>query len=234
MVLPLSDDNPLEGITHAYVTWALIALNVGVFILLQRGYAGEIDIASAFSYGTIPAVVSHAAVLPDEYALLPPQLTLVSYMFLHGGWMHLIGNMAFLWVFGDNVEDALGHARYFIFYVLCGIAGGIAHTLAAPGSEIPLVGASGAISGIVAAYLMLHPRVRLWVLLFMGIPLRIPAILPLGAWIGFQVWSMLTVTEDGNAWWAHLGGLAAGAVLIVFMRRPGVPLWVLTPNGDHP
>jgi len=231
MLLPINDDNPLEGITHAYVTWGLIATNIIVFLLLQHGYRADIDIASAFGYGAIPAVVTHAAVLPAEYIRLPPELTLVSYMFLHGGWLHLIGNMAFLWVFGDNVEDALGHARFLIFYVLCGIAGGLAHSLAMPESASPLVGASAGISGLVGAYLMLHPNVRIWVLMFMRIPLRIPAIWPLGAWIAFQLWSLWSAGDAETAWWAHIGGLLAGAVLVVFMRRKGVPLWVMTRDG---
>ncbi|WP_051660952.1 rhomboid family intramembrane serine protease [Bosea sp. 117] len=231
MFIPLNDDNPLEGMRHAYVTWGLIAANFIVFIFFQHGYEEEINAAFVFGYGAIPAVVSHAAVLPPELSKLPPELTLVSYMFLHGGWMHLIGNMAFLWVFGDNVEDALGHARFLAFYLLCGIAGALVHTFAQPGSEVPLVGASAAISGVVAAYLMLHPNVKLWVLVLMRIPLRVPAIYPIGAWIAFQIWSVATVAEDGTAWWAHIGGLVAGAILVVFMRRKGVPLWVRTPNG---
>lgn len=237
MLLPINDDNPLEGITHAYVTWALIAANVVVFLLLQHGYRPEIDIASAFGYGAIPAVVTHAAVLPDEYVRLPSELTLVSYMFLHGGWLHLIGNMAFLWVFGDNVEDALGHARFLAFYLLCGIAGGLAHAFAVPESPAPLIGASAGVSGLVGAYLMLHPNVRIWVLVFLRIPLRIPAIWPLGAWIAFQLWNLIAAGDEETAWWAHMGGLIAGAALIVVMRRKGVPLWVLTRNGTpdgHP
>ncbi|MCB4767175.1 rhomboid family intramembrane serine protease [Ancylobacter sp. Lp-2] len=237
MLLPINDDNPLEGITHAYVTWALIAVNIVVFVLVQHGYRPEIDVATVFGYGAIPAVVHHAAVLPAEYERLPAELTLISYMFLHGGWLHLAGNMAFLWVFGDNVEDALGHARYFVFYLACGVAGGLAHAFAVPESASPLVGASAAISGLVGAYLMLHPNVRIWVLMFMRIPIRVPAIWPLGAWIAFQMWNALRAGEADTAWWAHVGGLATGAVLVVFLRRSGVPLWVTTRDGTpdgHP
>ncbi|WP_425105844.1 rhomboid family intramembrane serine protease [Ancylobacter sp.] len=231
MLIPFNDDNPLEGITHAYVTWALIAVNVLVFVLVQHGYRAELDIPSAFGFGAIPAVVTHAAVLPEEYVRLPAELTLVTYMFLHGGWLHLAGNMAFLWVFGDNVEDALGHARFLLFYVLCGVAGGLAHSLAVPDSASPLVGASAGISGLVGAYLMLHPNVRIWVLMFLRVPLRVPAIWPLGAWIVFQLWSLFQSGDEETAWWAHIAGLVAGAVLIVFLRRPGVPLWVMTRDG---
>ncbi|QIB34085.1 rhomboid family intramembrane serine protease [Ancylobacter pratisalsi] len=231
MLLPINDDNPLEGITHAYVTWGLIAANILVFVLFQHGYQAEIDVPSAFGYGVIPVVVNHTAVLPAEYVRLPSELTLVTYMFLHGGWLHLIGNMAFLWVFGDNVEDALGHVRFLAFYLLCGVAGGLTHSLAMPDSASPLVGASAGVSGLVGAYLMLHPNVRIWVLMFLRVPLRVPAAWPLGAWIGFQLWSLATTTDQETAWWAHIGGLVAGAVLVVFMRRKGVPLWVTTRDG---
>lgn len=234
MFLPLSDDNPLEGVRHAYVNWAIILANVVVFVLVQRGYQVQVDVASAFEYGAIPAVLSHAAVLPPELDRLPPELTLVTYMFLHGGWMHLLGNMVFLAVFGDNVEDALGHTRYFIFYIVCGVVGGLTHIVMQPHSEIPLVGASAAVAGVVAAYVLLHPNVRLWALIFMRIPLRIPAVWPISAWIVFQVWSIATTSDDGTAFWAHMGGLAAGAVLVLFMRRRGVPLLVRTRDGTPP
>jgi membrane associated rhomboid family serine protease len=234
MFLPLSDDNPLEGVRHAYVNWAIIAANVLIFVAVQHGYQAQVDTASAFEYGAIPAVVSRTAVLPPELVRLPAELTLLTYMFLHGGWMHLIGNMAFLAVFGDNVEDALGHVRYAIFYLACGIAGGVTHILMQPYSEVPLVGASAAVAGVVAAYLLLHPNVRLWALIFMRIPLRIPAVWPISAWIVFQVWSIATATDDGTAFWAHIGGLIAGAILIVFLRRKGVPLLVRSRDGTPP
>lgn len=234
MFLPLSDDNPLEGMRHAYVNWAIIAANVLVFVLLQHGYQTQVDTASAFEYGAIPAVVSRSAVLPPELERLPAELTLLTYMFLHGGWMHLIGNMAFLAVFGDNVEDALGHVRYAIFYLACGVVGGLTHILMQPYSEIPLVGASAAVAGVVAAYLLLHPNVRMWALIFMRIPLRIPAVWPISAWIVFQVWSIATAKDDGTAFWAHIGGLVAGAILVVFLRRKGVPLLVRTRDGTPP
>lgn len=234
MFVPLTDDNPLEGVRHAYVTWALIAVNLFVYVVLQRGYGDEVDAAFAYAYGTIPAVVSHAAVLPPELEKLPAEATLLTYMFLHGGWGHILGNMAFLAVFGDNVEDALGHARYLAFYLICGVVGGLVHIFAEPYSEVPLVGASAAVAGIVGAYVLLHPNVRLWVLVFMRVPLRIPAIWPIGAWIAFQFWSIAAASDESTAFWAHIGGLATGAVLVVFMRRKGVPLFVRTPDGTPP
>src|SRR5690606_23904954 len=115
------------------------------------------------------------------------RLTLLSYMFFHGDILHLAGNMLFLWVFGDNVEDALGHFRFLIFYLACGVAGGLVHTLMLPSSDIPLIGASAAVAGVIAAYLMLHPRVRIWVLVLRFIPIRISAATALGAWIITQL-----------------------------------------------
>jgi len=146
-------------------------------------------------------------------------------MFFHGDILHLAGNMVFLWVFGDNVEDALGHFRFLIFYLACGAIAGLMHALMLPSSEAPLIGASGAVAGVVAAYLMLHPKVRVWILILRFIPIQISAAFALGAWILTQ-FVMVLVPETGPvAWWAHVGGILAGAVLVLFMRRPGVPLF---------
>jgi membrane associated rhomboid family serine protease len=157
--------------------------------------------------------------------VIPESLTFITYMFLHGGWMHLIGNMLFLWVFGDNVEDAMGHGRFLVFYLLCGAAGGLAHALASPTSEAPLIGASAAVAGTLAAYLILHPRVKLWVLFLGRIPLKLSAMWVIGAWIAFQFFNVFVALDQETSYWAHIGGLAAGAVLIPFMRRPDVPLF---------
>src|SRR5690606_27943353 len=134
------------------------------------------------------------------------------------------GNMLFLWVFGDNVEDAMGHGRFILFFLLCGTAAGLAHAFAVPGSDRPLVGASGAVSGVVAAYLILHPRVRLWGLFFARIPLRLRAYWAIGFWLAFQLFQALTATDDSVGWYAHIGGFAAGAVLVVMLRRRDQPL----------
>jgi membrane associated rhomboid family serine protease len=146
-------------------------------------------------------------------------------MFLHASWLHLIGNMLFLWVFGDNVEDATGHFRFLLFYLACGAVAALAHSFVLPESELPLVGASGAVAGVIGAYLILHPRVRIWVLLLWRIPVRLSAMWVIGVWIAIQLVNALTVQGDGVAWWAHVGGLAAGAILILFLRRPGVALF---------
>ncbi|MDQ0503723.1 rhomboid family intramembrane serine protease [Xanthobacter agilis] len=231
MFVPIADINPLEHIRRPYVTYALIAANVLVFGLLQRGIAGAPAEAGMVSFGAIPAVVSGAAVLPDGYLTLPPSLTLFTYMFLHGGWLHLLGNMAFLWVFADNVEDAMGHLRFLAFYLLCGAAAGLAHVLAQPDAEAPLVGASGAVAGVIAAYLVLHPNIRLWALVLMKIPLKVPAYLIIGVWLAVQLWQAISTGDADTAWWAHLGGFAAGALLVTVMRRRDVALFDPDPSG---
>lgn len=167
--------------------------------------------------------------LPAELEQIPAWLTLVTSMFLHDGWMHLIFNMLFLWVFGDNIEDAMGHLRFLFFYVLCGVIGTALHAVAAPGSTVPLVGASGAISGVLGAYLVLHPKSRLLVLFMTIIPLRLPAVLVLLFWIGSQFFSLSQVgigtEQGGTAWLAHIGGFAAGMILVIPFRRKNVPLF---------
>ena len=125
--------------------------------------------------------------------------------------------MLFLWVFGDNIEDALGHFKFLIFYLLCGIAGGVAHAVMTPASQVPLIGASGAVAGVIAAYLVLHPKVRVWVLAFRFIPLRISAMWVLGAWVITQFVMLLFPDGSPVAWWAHIGGLIAGALLVTYV-----------------
>jgi len=225
MFVPLYDDNPLRHVRVPYVTYALIAFNVLVFAAFQSGMFGADVEKTALSYGVIPAVLMNVEDLAPEFVVIPEQLTLVTYMFLHGSWLHVLGNMLFLWVFGDNVEDATGHSRFLVFYLACGAFAGLVHSLVLPESKLPLVGASGAVAGVIAAYLMLHPKVRVWVLLLWRIPLRVSAMWVIGVWIAIQLVNALTVTEDGVAWWAHVGGLAAGATLILFLRRPGVALF---------
>lgn len=223
--VPLRDDNPLRVIRWQWVTAGIIALNVAIF-LLQLTEPGQIYAAS---FATVPSELlgtgGGAARGAHDALAIPEALTLISYQFLHGSPMHLIGNMLFLWVFGDNVEDAMGHMRFLVFYLLCGIAGGLAHAVMTPSSSVPLIGASGAVAGVITAYLILHPRVRVWVLAFRFIPLRISAAWALGAWIATQFVMLFIPDETPVAWWAHVGGILAGALLIVFMRRPGVPLF---------
>ncbi|MFL5098970.1 MAG: rhomboid family intramembrane serine protease [Xanthobacteraceae bacterium] len=225
MFIPLYDYNPLRTIKAPLVTRALIACNVIVFVTFQSGLVIDAQMASVGIFGVIPAEFHLGAGLRSELATLPEPLTLGSYMFLHGGWIHLIGNMLFLWVFGDNVEDAMGHARFLVFYLACGVAGGAAHAFANPTSEAPLIGASAAVAGTLGAYLILHPKVKLWVLAFGRIPLKLSAMWVIGAWILFQFVNLFLALDPETAYWAHFGGLLAGAILVPFMRRPGVPLF---------
>jgi membrane associated rhomboid family serine protease len=226
--IPLRDDNTLKVIPFQYVTVSLIVLNIIVFALELAGMT-ETQIAG---FGVTPSALlgGGGAIVTPEGAVavdpaLSPSFTLLSYMFFHADIFHLGGNMLFLWVFGDNVEDAMGHAKFLFFYLACGIFAGLFHSWMVPDSTLPLIGASGAVAGVIAAYLMLHPRVGVWVLAFKMIPLRISAGLALGVWVVLQV-VMIALGDVGpTAWWAHIGGLIAGAVLVVVMRRPGVPLF---------
>ncbi len=225
MFVPLHDENTLKSIRFQWVTLALILINIVVYVF-ETVRLDEVAIAS---FAIIPKELFDTSLLPVATETVgpryPEQLTLLTYMFFHGDILHLAGNMLFLWVFGDNVEDALGHIKFLFFYLACGIAGGLVHAWIEPSSEVPLIGASGAVAGVIAAYLMLHPRVRVWVLALKAIPLRISAAFALGVWILIQVVMVLVPQMGPVAWWAHIGGLIAGAVLVVFLRRPGVPLF---------
>jgi membrane associated rhomboid family serine protease len=240
MFVPLQDDNRLKSIKFQYVTIGIIVLNV-LFFLLEQTNLGEAVVASG---ALIPGELLKSESMPPT-GFVPEPLTLISYMFFHGSWLHLIGNMLFLWVFGDNVEDAMGHVKYLFFYLACGVFAGLVHTLVAnsslalPAPEIaaalstgpisnlavPLIGASGAVAGVIAAYLMLHPKVQVWVLALKFFPMRISAMFALGLWVVMQLVMVLVPQPGQIAWWAHIGGLIAGAVLVVFLRRPGVPLF---------
>lgn len=224
MFVPIHDENSLKSIPFQYVTVSLIVVNVAVFLLSAAG--GDVAIAS---FAIIPRELFDTGLLPipveQQVSMTPKHFTLLTYMFFHGDVFHLAGNMLFLWVFGDNVEDAMGHLKFLAFYLMCGAFAGYAHAWIEPNSDIPLIGASGAVAGVIAAYLMLHPRVRVWVLAFKVIPLRISALVVLGAWVIMQFVMVLLPELGPVAWWAHIGGLIAGATLIVVMRRPGVPLF---------
>ena len=225
MFVPLHDGVPLRFMRAPYVTYALVGACVGICLLmsLRQSEAGQIAIAAGF--GMIPSVLFGTAQLPEELLQLPPWLTLFSNVLLHASFAHLIGNMLFLWVFGDNVEDAMGHLRFLLFFFLCGLAGSMAHALMNPTSDQPLIGASGAISGVIASYLMLYPRVRIWGLAFNWIPLRITALYAIGAWILIQIVSAFLDPAGHVGWWAHLGGLGAGAALTPIFIHRGVTLF---------
>ena len=225
LILPLRDRNPLKWIRFHYVNASMIGLCVGVFV--WQSWLGDGEEAQAvLAYGLIPAVLTDATSLPPGLTNFPAELTLLSAAFLHGDWFHLGGNMLFLWVFGDNVEDCLGHRRYIAFYALCAVAAGLVHVGIDPASLSPTIGASGAVSGVLGGYFLLHPKARVWALVVFPLPLPLPAILVLGAWFLMQLFS---ATDPGAAtdiaWWAHVGGFVAGAILVIPLRRKQVPLF---------
>ena len=225
MFLPLHDENPLRHIRFGYWTAAIVVACVLVF-----GYQALLPereaIRFVYAYGTIPSVLFGRDALPPELGGLPAKLSVFSSMFLHGSFTHLLGNMLFLWVLGDNVEDALGHFRYVIFYLLCGLAAAIAQAVVDPSSQVPMIGASGAISGVMGAYLVLHPHAPIRTLVFYSV-ISLPAFVILGLWILFQFGYALMTPPGaaGVAWWAHIGGFLAGVILIFAMRYRDVPLF---------
>ncbi len=223
--LPLHDDNPRVLMQHPWVTWGLIAVCSFIF-LFEISITPDESARLIFGLGLIPATVTGEHQLEPGLVLVPPVATLVTAAFLHGGWMHLIGNMLYLWVFGDNVEDAMGHWRFLVFYLICGLVAALAHIAADPGSTVPTLGASGAISGVLGAYLILHPKARVLVPIIV-IPLYLPAWVLLIFWIGFQVVSAVTSGPVGGgiAWWEHIGGFVAGALLVIPFRHKTVPLF---------
>ena len=226
MFIPLHDRNDLKHIRLQYVTLALIISNALVWIATSvGGSTGDFTTAAVLGFGYIPAVANGFADLAPGLEVVPESATYVTYAFLHADFWHLAVNMLFLWVFGDNIEDALGHFRFLVFYLLCAAAGAFAHGLLEPRSEAPLIGASGAVAGVVAAYLILHPKVRIWVLVLGRIPLPLPAYIPLVGWVLYQLY-MLVADQDGAvSWAAHAGGIIAGALLVLVLKRRDVPLF---------
>jgi len=228
MVIPIYDNDPLDRNPWAVVTWTLIIINIVVFVI-ELNVSENTDMAMVRDLALIPAAIAGKVTLGGS---LPPILAVFTYMFLHGGWMHIIGNMLFLWVLGDNIEDAFGSVRFFFFFLLCGAAGGVAHLLANPDSVVPLVGASGAVAGVVAAYLMLRPCAKITILLFGFIPIAIGSAWVLGFWSVVQFLNVFTAAGGDTAWWAHVGGLAAGAGLTLLFRRPDTVLFECMRPGD--
>ncbi len=231
MFVPVHDINPLKRLPFQWVTVALIALNTLCYLLFSTPFFSPVNQYVA-EFALIPAeFLGYGSPLPGEIFQLteplpmPEEVTIVTYMFVHMGFLHLAGNMTFLWVFGDNVEDAMGHVRFLMFYLLCGVIAALTHIAIDPESQIPVVGASGSVGGIIGAYLMLHPNVKVWVLALYRIPLRLTAFWVIGFWAAVQLYSVFFSEVDTVAWGAHLGGLVAGAVLIVIMRQPGVLLF---------
>ena len=218
-MFPIRDHNPSGRVP--YVTYALLAANIGVFLVYWLGLQSEYALAEFFyTWGLVPGRLMQG----QGYA------GLLTHMFLHGGWMHLAGNMLFLWIFGDNLEDALGHLRYLLFYLACGLAAAALQVAGDPHFDGPLIGASGAIAGVLGGYLVLFPRARIDVLFIFIIFFRvfsIPAWIVLGIWFVIQSFNGYAETADGVAYLAHVGGFIAGAILglPLLLRRGGAAFW---------
>ncbi|MPZ47745.1 MAG: rhomboid family intramembrane serine protease [Dehalococcoidia bacterium] len=233
--------------TTPYVNWTLIAINIAVFVYtvtlssrpdaLVAGFQTSEAERFFFNWGFVPACVAESlgfetSTNPQDLAAICPAgdreyLQIFSAMFVHAGWAHIIGNMLFLWIFGDNVEDRMGHIRYLLFYFLCGIAAAATQIFMAIDTIVPAVGASGAIAGILGAYLVLHPTamVQVIILPLFFIPFFVPAALLIVIWFATQLFAGFAelgqaTAGSGVAWWAHIGGFVAGAVLIWVFKRP--------------
>ena len=231
-MFPIRDDNP--QILTPYVTWALAALNVAAWLLVQGAGRAPALPASVCTLGLVPGellgILPAGAATPIGHGLAcvtsaeSNPFTLLSHMFLHGSWMHIIGNLWFLWIFADNVEDSMGHLRFAVFYVLCGLAAAAVQIAAGPASAVPMVGASGAIGGVMGAYVVLYPRVNVHLLVWFGFyvtTFAVPAIWMLGYWFLVQMLGgigSLGAQGGGVAFWAHVGGFVAGAALIFLFK----------------
>ena len=234
-MFPYKDENPTE--LTPVVTLGIIAVNALVWLLVQGLGADEPLARSVCQLGLIPGEVLHT-VPPGTSVPLGPGVhcvltadahwsTVLTSMFMHGGWFHIIGNMWFLWVFGNNIEDSMGHARFVVFYLLCGVAAAGAQMVVAPRSVVPMVGASGAISGVMGAYTLLYPRVRVHTLVTLGFfvtTVTLPAYVMLGYWFVLQLLmgavGALSPTEGGVAVWAHVGGFLTGLLLVKLFANP--------------
>ncbi len=222
-MFPYKDDNPTR--TVPFVTMAIIALNILVFMFQLTAQSDSKTVL--FAFGAIPHnLISHDSIQP-----IPAWMTLFTSMFMHGGFFHIFGNMLYLWIFGNNIEDVLGHGKFVIFYLFCGIIAALSHTITNPSSTIPMVGASGAVSGVLGAYLILYPHARIHTIIFLGFfvqTVRIPALIVIGFWAIIQVVNGLVasgVNQGGVAWFAHVGGFLSGLFIILLWRKRRPMQW---------
>jgi membrane associated rhomboid family serine protease len=261
MLFPIGDDN--QGrLTTPFMVYIIVAINAAVFLLLQQAGATRQGEYFTYGYSVIPLEITtgtdltEPVLLPDAPPAPDPRtgrlqrpaipeapgpspiyLTLITAMFMHGGWLHIIGNMLYLWIFGDNIEDNFGHGKFLVFYIICGLAASFAQILADPTSPVPSLGASGAIAGVLGAYLVMFPHNRVRNIVMLGwiwTTVELPAIIVLGFWIVIQVVSQYTSSfqskhSGGVAYMAHIGGFAVGVLLSFVFRnrqqRPGAPYY---------
>lgn len=227
-MFPIRDENPSQSLPVATAT--IIALNVLAWIFLQGLGSDAALTDSICSFGLIPADVYSIDLQGIDQRICPPDagagwFNVLTSMFMHGGWMHIIGNLWFLWIFGDNVEDAMGSLRFVIFYLLSGVGAALAQMWSDPASTIPMVGASGAIGGVMGAYALLYPRAHVHMLIFLGFyitTIAVPAIFMLGYWFLLQLFGGFAASAGGGgvAFWAHIGGFVAGCALVYVFRQP--------------
>ena len=217
---PFSDDNPTTD--RPYVCYCLIGICVFVF-LWQSSLPANLGNQAVNNFGVIPV-----ALLGDQQSYIPPSLSIFTSMFMHGSWMHLIGNMVFLWIFGDNIEDSMGRGKFLLFYLLSGIGAALLQAIIDPSSNIPMIGASGAIAGVLGGYLLLHPKanvnVLMWIIIFISV-IRVPAFIVLGFWIIGQFFNASFGSDGGIAYFAHIGGFVTGMLLIPFFKRQEINLF---------
>jgi membrane associated rhomboid family serine protease len=233
-MFPIRDDNP--HFLTPYATYTIIALNAAAWALFQ-GLGSEPALSrSVCTLGLIPGELlgtlgagTRFPISQQAHCVIsggPAWYTAITSMFMHGGWLHILSNMWFMWIFGNNVEDSMGHLRFVLFYLLCGLAAAALQVASNPGSGIPMVGASGAIGGVMGAYVLLYPRVHVHLLIFLGFfvtTVAVPAIFMLGYWFLLQLiggFGSIGATGGGVAFWAHIGGFVAGAALILLFRDP--------------
>ena len=212
-MIPYKDDNP--SYSFPFVTLGIIVLNVIVFVFEITAPSGMREVT--YAYGAIPQNLMTF----EKTQPIPPAATVFSSMFMHGGFLHIAGNMLYLWIFGDNIEDKLGHIRFAVFYLFCGIVAAYSYAVTSPGSTTPMIGASGAISGVLGAYVLLFPRATVHTLIFLGFfitTVRIPALIVIGFWAIIQIGSGLLSSglheHGGIAWFAHVGGFIIGLLTI--------------------
>lgn len=223
-MIPISDDNPVK--LTPVITWALIL--ACVFVYGWEFSLGKSMDSALGILGFTPAALMHPQSAPSELMGVPPIATIFIAMFLHGSILHLAGNMLYLWIFGNNIEDAMGHTRFTLFYLVCGAAAALTMAFMDPVSKVPMVGASGAISGVLGAYMLLYPRARVTVIIPLGIifyPFRISAVWVVGLWFLTQLLTaaLTDPAQPGVAWWAHVGGFLAGLLLTPLLKSSDVP-----------
>ncbi|MGE0280084.1 MAG: rhomboid family intramembrane serine protease [Rhizobiaceae bacterium] len=224
MVIPVYDDNDLEPGFRSWIVWLLFATNIAVYLYMSL-LPAEIVQLLAYWFGVVPSFIVQGSNEGGMSLPIRPELTMLTYTFIHGNWVHLAANMLFLWVLGDNVEMAMGHLRFALFYVLCGVGGGMAHVAVDPASDVPLVGASAAVAGIVGGYLLLRPSARVTFLVVGIMPVTLRAYWLFALWLAWQIANVLVpMTADSVAYWSHIGGFVTGLALTVVLRRTGVIL----------